>query len=420
MCLARRRLRRTATGPEDPAETHPLDDPAQQPHLRVQGSADARFAPVRERFAAALADGSELGAAVAVVCAGELVVDLWGGLADETAGMPWSERTLVNLFSVTKGLTALCMLQALERGALTLEAPLARYWPACSGDGREAITVEQALSHRAGMIGFRAAERIDPELILDFDAFASRLVQEAPFWEPGSRHGYHARTFGHLLGAPLLGVTGRGIGGWLREEIAGPLALDLHIGLPESEHDRCARLAPARVRPPLPEPVATLLGAMADPDSFTGAAFGNPATPRGQSNSAAFRSAEIPALNGHGTARDLARVHGDLASPRPSLLSAEWREEAVGVRSDGDDPVLLRPTRFGLGFMLAREDLPLGGGPRAFGHPGAGGALAWSDPDCELGFAFVVNRLQPGVVAGSDLARELGALARACATGGAA
>lgn len=371
---------------------------------------DPAFRRVGERFAACLAD-AELGAALAVTVDGRPVVDLWGGWMDRSRRVPWRRDTLCCAFSATKGVAALCALQAVAEGHLTLDAPLREHWAELTGAGRETITLRHALAHRAGMVGFHGAAAGEPpltmELLYDWPAAVAELARQTPWWTPGSAHGYHARTFGFLLGEPLRRASGLGIAGWLRERIAGPLDLDLHIGLAGPDLARCAELTPAPAGTDIPEASRPMLRAMGERGTPTADAFGNPPAPRGYMNSEAFRAAELPAMNGHATARSLARLYGGLAVGDAALCPPALLAEATRVQSEGEDRVLLQPSCFGLGFMLSRAALPVGLGDASFGHAGAGGSLAFADPAARVGFCFLMNRMRPGAVTGNASAMAL-------------
>lgn len=378
---------------------------------RLGGRVDAAFRTVGERFAEALA-GPELGAAVTVIAGGQPVVDLWGGFADRRRARPWRRDTLVCGFSTTKAVTAMVLLDAVADGALELDAPLALHWPEFAGDGREDITLRQVLAHRSGLPGYRRDAGLVPEDLLDPARMTEAIARERPFWTPGEAHGYHARTFGLLLGELLRRATGETVGTRLRRRLTVPRALDLHIGLPAQEHDRCAELAPAPAGTAVPEDSRAMVRAMADADSITGAAFSVPAMPRGAVNTARWREIEQPAMNGHTTASGLAGLYAALLAGE--LLPPSLLEEACRPHSDGPDRVLLRHSTFGLGFMLSRATLPLGFSDAAFGHAGAGGSLAFADPSVDLAFAYVMNRQRPGAVTGNDTAFALLDAVREC------
>jgi CubicO group peptidase (beta-lactamase class C family) len=212
----------------------------------IGGDNDPRFARVREVFEASLHDGTELGAAVAVTIDGKPVVDLWGGLADKDSARAWEKDTLVNVFSTTKGLTAMCAHRLVDQGLLDLEAPVAQYWPEFASQGKEAIRVRSLLNHRAGLPAVK--ETLPPEALFDWTAMTTALAAEAPWWTPDTQHGYHAVTFGWLVGEVIRRASGRTMGTYFREEIARPLGLDVHVGLEPCDDARCAELRPGRKR----------------------------------------------------------------------------------------------------------------------------------------------------------------------------
>lgn len=373
--------------------------------MDVEGHLDARFQPVREAFLEGFTAGRDVGAAVCVILDGEVVVDLWHGHADRRRQRPWQRDTLVCTFSVTKAMTTVCMLQAVDRGLLDLDAPLASYWPEFACNGKEGITLRQVLCHQAGLVGFH--EPVERDLLYDWDAMAAALAAETPWWEPGTRHGYHARTFGFLLGEVLRRRTGKSIGEWFREEIATPLEIDFAIGLRDDDLERCADILPARVRPGEPDrltPAAREM--MRDYSNLatpTGAAFQNPSMGAGYMNTREFRQAEIPAANGHGTARAVATLYDRLGS----LVSEELLKVAGSTHSLGPDAVLKSVTHFGLGFMLHHEETPVGLRQGSFGHAGAGGSLAFHDPEVGLSFCFVMNQMDVGVISGGRSAQRI-------------
>jgi CubicO group peptidase (beta-lactamase class C family) len=365
--------------------------------LELQGYVDAAYAQVADVFRAGFLEGRDVGAAIGVVVDGELVVDLWAGHTDRKKTQAWSEDTLCCLFSATKGIATVCVLQAVADGLLELDAPLSESWPEFACNGKEAITLRQVLCHQAGLIGLH--QPVESGLIYDWDGFCAALADEAPWWTPGERHGYHARTFGFLLGELLRRQTGRTIGEWLKDRLADPHSLDLHIGLSSSDLQRCAQMVPARVRAgqnALPEGARAMMLAMQDKSTPTGAAFQNPSMGPGYMNTEQFRLAELPAMNGHGAARDMARLYAML----PELLSEQLLSEATRVHSSGPDEVLLTHSQFGLGFMVHDADAPIGVRSGTFGHAGAGGSMAFYDPTAKIGFCFVMNQMQAGVVTG--------------------
>jgi CubicO group peptidase (beta-lactamase class C family) len=374
----------------------------------IHGHCDPRFARVREIFEAGLASGTDLGAAVAFTLDGEPVVDLWGGYQDLDRTREWERDTLVNVYSTTKGMTAICAHQLVEAGKLDLDAPVAEYWPEFAAKGKGGVSVRDLLSHRAGLAGIR--EPMPPESLYDWEAMTAALAASEPWWEPGTQHGYHAVTYGHLVGELVRRISGKSVGTYFREHVAGPLEADFHIGLP-AEHDvrtsdlhgRIGGKVSGEAAKRLPKALADFMRDMADPDTLTGAAFNNPRIKPGQHNTRGWRAAEIPAANGHGTARALARIYGALARGGEidgvRILEPESIERAVVEHSNGPDAVLAGlPMRFGLGFMLHSPVMPLTPSGRAFGHAGAGGSLGIADPDARVGFGYTLNKMQMGLV----------------------
>jgi CubicO group peptidase (beta-lactamase class C family) len=368
----------------------------------VQGECHPRFQAVRDAFARNLRDQDEIGAAVTVILDGEPVVDLWGGHADLDRTRPWTRNTLVNVYSCTKGMTALCAHRLVSEGRLDLDAPVSRYWPEFAVAGKDALPVRWLLGHRAGLAAIR--NMLPNEALYDWNAMRSALAAETPWWTPGTAHGYHAVTFGWLVGEVVRRITGKSLGTYFREEVAEPLGVDFHIGLREEEHGRVAEVS--TLPPPEPGTEGVQLGTivLSDPDGLAARAFMNPASIAYGVNNAAWRTAEIPGANGHATARALATVYGVLARGGEAggyrLLDAAGIARCREEQSRGPDLVLVIPTRFGLGFMLPqdRRDARFGPNPRAFGHPGAGGSVGFADPEARVGFGYVMNRMGPHIL----------------------
>lgn len=385
----------------------------------VYGHCDPRFAAVRDVFTANLRDGADLGAAVAFTLDGEPVVDLWGGFLDFKGEHEWQRDTLVNVYSTTKGITAICAHQLVERGLIDLDAPVAEYWPEFAAKGKQDVPVRWLLSHRVGLPAVR--EPLPHGALYDWKRFTEALAGEEPWWEPGTRHGYHAVTFGHLVGEVIRRVSGQSVGAYLRDHLTGPLEADFHIGCGPELDARIAHLhgnlvggassrrgdgASGAKAPAIPDAIREFMRSMTDPTTMTGAAFGNPRQKPGDVNTRAWRAAEIPAANGHGTARALARIYGALARGGEidgiRILSPETIDRAIVEQSNGPDAVLGgMPMRFGLGFMLRSPIMPLSPSPRAFGHPGAGGSIGMADPDARVGFGYTMNKMQMGLVGGA-------------------
>ncbi|WP_235870745.1 serine hydrolase domain-containing protein [Rhodococcus xishaensis] len=353
----------------------------------VQGHCDSAFEGVREVFEESFADGSNLGAAVAVFLNGLPVVDLWGGVADRRTGRPWLRDTPCVVFSCTKAVTTAAALLLAERGHVALDEPVARWWPEFAVNGKDEITVEHLLTHQAGLPAFdgpiSVADAADPV------ATAERLARQAPEWEPGTAHGYHALTFGWLIGELVRRHTGTTVGRFARDEFSS----DLWIGAPSETIARAARISvPRRGEPESPlTDTATqtrISAAYSEPGSLLFRATTNPIA---SFNHPAMLSAGWPASGMVATARGLARFYRDLM--QGVTLRAETLRDALRERVRGRDRVLLTDSAYGLGFMLPAQSFELPEAARAsvFGHPGAGGAVGLGDPDRGLSFAFVPN-----------------------------
>jgi CubicO group peptidase (beta-lactamase class C family) len=366
----------------------------------IEGSCDPRFARVRDAFAENFALRHEYGAAVAITIDGNPVVDLWGGHADKARTLPWTRDTIVNVFSTTKGLTAICAHRLVDQGRLDLDALVASYWPEFAQAGKDHIRVRQLLNHRAGLPALRKKQPDD--VYYDWHAATAAIAAEEPWWVPGTKHGYHALTIGFLIGEVIRRVTGKSVGRYLRDEIAAPLGIDCHIGLDAKDDSRCGQMIQSPAPPP--DQVNIFKYAQENPESITAKAFFNPGTAMklGAVNSRAWRGAEIPAANGHTNARALARLYGALARGgevdwirvlEPAAIARCSTEESCGV-----DEVLLIPTRFSSGFMLTQPHNQMGPNPHSFGHPGAGGSLGFADPDIKLGFGYTMNKMGPYIL----------------------
>ena len=381
----------------------------------VQGVDAPGFEPVREAFAANLAARRELGSACALVQGGRTVVDLWGGSV-RAGGAPWQRNTLVLVYSVTKGITAVALAQLHARGRLDYEAPVAAYWPAFAEGGKADVTVRTLLARQARMAALDL--RLRPPEIAGREALAARLAGQRLRWRPGTRHAYHAISLGFYQGELLrrLDPAGRRLGRFVREEIGG----DLFVGLPADIADD--RIAPIEALRPWrlflhPCAISPRFGlALAWPWSLTARSIRNPklAGPSAL-DAAVWRPLELPASNGYATARALAAMYGSLATDGAGLgldaATLALLREAPRLPPAGEwDRVFQRKTAFALGFMKPSTDFPFGASSAAFGAPGVGGSFAYADPDRGAGYAYVTNRLGFNVF---DDAREQ-ALRRAC------
>jgi CubicO group peptidase (beta-lactamase class C family) len=369
----------------------------------ICGDCDPRFERVREIFRDSFETGAELGASVCFTIDGEPVVDLWGGHCDRDCTRAWERDTLVNVYSTTKGMTAVCAHQLVERGELDLDEPVATYWPEFAAAGKHRLPVRYLLSHQAGLPAVR--KPLPPGALYDWELMTRALAEETPWWEPGTRHGYHALTFGYLVGELVRRISGQSLGSYFRRHVAEPLGADFHIGLAPEYDVRTSELFGSLAPPVSGEgaeiegPIGDFLRDMTDPTTMTGATFNNPKQPLDAVNSREWRAAEIPAGNGHGTAHSLARIYGALSRGGElggvRVLRSETIEAAIEEQVFGPDVILGGlPMRFGLGFMLRQDLIPLGPNPRAFGHPGAGGSIGFADPDAHVGFGYTMNRMQ--------------------------
>jgi len=364
---------------------------------QIHGHCEPGFERVRDVFAAQLAVPGELGAAVAIQREGRMVVDLWGGSADGARTRPWERDTLVNIFSTTKSLAALCIHRLADRGELELDAPVAKIWPEFGAAGKDRITVRHCLNHSAGMAAIRRP--LATKSMYDWDTLTSALAEQEPWWEPGTRHGYHAVTFGWLTGEIVRRVSGKTIGRFLHDEIAGPLGADVRIGTGPEHDARIAELVPAP--PPTDGTADVLAELLKNPTGLLAKAFLNPLLVPTVVNTPEWRRAEIPAANGHATARGLAQVFGAVAAPKRApipVLAPEGVKRSGVEEKAGPDLILLEMfTRYGPGFMLGTPDEPLGPNAGAFGHSGAGGSLAFADPTAALGFGYTMNKMHTGM-----------------------
>lgn len=373
------------------------------PVPEVHGSCARRFEPVRHALSDVLAAGAEVGLALAVQVDKDVVVDLWGGHADAAKTRPWAADTIVNLYSVGKAVTAVCVLRLVDAGVLDLDAPVARYWPEFAQAGKAQLPVRFLLTHQAGLPA--VARPLPAGAALQWDVMTAALAAQAPWWTPGAGHGYHVNTPGFLLGEIVRRITGKTIGSYLREEIAGPAGIDFFFGVAPELDARCAEMVP---QPPGPEAdefrrqYAIDLSTLSGPALMRACAYRNPRELSGIGivNTRPGRAAEMPSTNGHGNARAVARLYSALATDGAldgvHILSPEITALASTEQVYGDDLVLERPTRFGLGFQLSQPERRLGPSPRAFGHFGAGGSLGFADPDARLAFGYAMNQGRGG------------------------
>jgi CubicO group peptidase (beta-lactamase class C family) len=380
--------------------------------VAVSGGCDTRFHSVRDAFAENFTRRGEVGAAVAVTVGGRLVVDLWAGHADAARTRPWTRDTIVNVASATKSPTAICAHRLADRGLLDLEAPVSTYWPEFAQAGKATIPVHLLLSHRAGLPAIETP--LPTEALYHWDTMTRALAAQTPWWEPGTRHGYHAFTFGWLVGEVVRRISGKSLGAYWRAEVAQPLGIDCHIGLAAGHDARVAQFIPAppspRGQPDFEEELIKNAGPMVQK------ALNNPPKTVADMNTRAWRAAEIPAGNAHTNARALARVYGALACGGEvddvRVLSRGCIERARAEQASGPDAVLFGlPTRFALGFSLPSDGAGFGSsGGSAFGCPGAGGSIGFADPGLHVGFGYTMNQMQPGIGVDPRALRILDAL----------
>ncbi|WP_330354694.1 serine hydrolase domain-containing protein [Streptomyces chartreusis] len=373
--------------------------------MDVNGTVAEGFEPVRDAFVRNFETLGERGAALAVYRDGRKVVDLWAGTKDVDGTEPWQRGTAQVMRSATKGVAAAVLLALWQRGQLDLDAPVAEYWPEFKARGKERVLVRHVLNHRAGL---PVLDRpLTPEESLDPLRGPEAVAAQAPEWEPGTEHGYHALTYGWMLDGIVRRVTGKGTGEWIADEIAGPLGAELWLGLPAAEEaaGRAGRVG--RVEAPEPasgavlkaRPKRSVTDAYQDPDSLTRRAFAA-ITPFPDQNDPAYRASALPATNGIATADGLARVYAALIGEVDGvrLLDTATVERARAEESSGPDRVLVVNTRFGLGYMLHGTASPLLG-PGSFGHPGRGGALGFADPEAGIALGYVTNGFRKTVTA---------------------
>jgi CubicO group peptidase (beta-lactamase class C family) len=355
----------------------------------IQGTCEERFKPVEDAFRQNFIAGREVGASLAVIWEGKTVVDLWGGASNADRSRPWERDTLVNLFSTTKLAAALCVLRLADRGLVDLDAPLACYWPEFASHGKDQVLVRHVLSHTAGLPGFSSPVCFAD--LYEWEKIVHLLEGEAPWWKPGTKLGYHALTYGYLLGEIVYRVTGKTLGQFLRAEITAPLGIDFFIGLPEEEECRVAEIVPeANQLSPLSLGLIKLLF----PTAMKIAA--NPVLDSREFNTRACHAAEIPAGNGIGNARSVAQLGSILAGGGnfggKQLLSRPMVERATREQVRGRDAIaFMRPSAWGLGVLLYNKNLLLG--PRGFYATGLGGSVCVMDLERNITLAYAMNKM---------------------------
>lgn len=359
--------------------------------IEVHGRCDDRYASVRETFAANFASHGEVGAGFAVVSRGQLVVNLWAGHADLAKTRPWTNETVTNVWSTSKGVAAICFAMIVDRGQASYEDPVCRFWPEFAVSGKDKITIAQLLSHQGGLCGF--AKPVTIRDIADQEKAERLIAAQAPFWQPGTACGYHAVTYGTLTNALFRRIEGRTLADFLEEELSVPLGLNLSFGLPEEHAGRASEL--------IAPPDLKSTSANSETSVAQQAALANPILDPMDANLAFWRASPMPSVNAFATAESLARLYsalvvsGDFEGHR--LISSKTIAEATQLRIDSQDLVLGMKAKWAAGFLLNVHQL-YGDNPSAFGHSGWGGSLAFADPSRELAVSYVMNRMGQNLI----------------------
>jgi len=378
----------------------------------ISGTAKPGFEPIKSVFAENFKERHDLGAACCVYYQGKKVVDLWGGIRNEATQEPWEEDTMVLVFSTTKGMAGLTLALANSRGLLDYEEKVSAYWPEFAQNGKENVTVRQLLSHQAGLFAFD--EKVDKSVVADLDRLAVVLAKQKPFWPPGTRQAYHAWSLGFYEGELLRRVdpTHRSLGQFFQDEIASPLKLDFYIKLPdEIPNSRLATIK--KFNPALAmftvKPFSLVLASMSSSSPTHRAMFVNPGPWLPLDKDHIYsRNLEAPSGGGVGTARAIAQAYSIFATGGKEL---DIRKEtlqalmapAIPPKLGFYDEVLKKEVKLSLGFIKPSETYPFGSSC-AFGASGAGGSFGFADPETQIGYAYVCNRM--GAKQGGD-PREL-------------
>lgn len=370
------------------ASDHPTPDVDAAAH----GTADERFAPLRDLLAASLATGDDLGASLCVIEDGRIVADLWGGWADAARTRPWQADTLTNVWSISKTASSLALLVLVDRDEVDLDAPVARYWPAFGAAGKENLRVRDVLQHRTGVSGWE--QPVTTADILDVDAAADRLAAQAPWWPPGTRCGYQVIDYGHLVHGIVRAVTGRSLGEVFADEIARPLGADFWLGLPATEDHRVSDVVPPGRG-----------GAAIERDTIAFRSFTSPVVRATDALTREWRAAGIGGAGGQGNARSVARINAVIAGRGEvhgvRILRPETVDRVFDGAVAGPDLVLGAPLRWGLGWGLrdaaSSPYLPEG---RVAYWAGWGGSIVAADADRGVTVAYVMNRMEAAVLPG--------------------
>jgi CubicO group peptidase (beta-lactamase class C family) len=362
-----------------------------------------RFAPVVDLLRSAVEDGNERGASLCVIQDGEVVLDIWDGWFDFARTLPWQADTITPVWSITKAMVNLAALVLVDRGELDPDAPVARYWPEFGAAGKDTVTVAQLLGHTSGVSGWE--QPVTVEDLYDWDKSTAMLAAQPPWWEPGTASGYHLVNQGHLVGEVIRRVTGLSVGQFFAKEIAGPLGADFQIGLGPDDDARVSPLSPPKA---IELDLSTFDAASVKARTFTG-----PFVNANEANSERWRRGEIPAVNGHGNARSIARIQslishgGEIDGVR--LLSPETIERIFEVQASGIDLVLGVQSTFGMGWALPETGtMPSVPPGRRCYWGGLGGSVVINDLENRLTIAYAMNRMVFEYAPGTQFVRPCG------------
>ncbi len=358
--------------------------------IEMHGVCDERFAAVKDGFLQNFKIDGDVGASFAATLNGKFVIDIWGGYADEAKSRPWEKDTIVNVFSTTKAMTIICALMLVDQGLLDLDAPVAKYWPEFAQNGKEKVLVRHIFSHSSGLAGWE--EKVKIEDLYNWDKAVNLLAAQKPWWEPGTKSGYHAFTHGYLLGELVKRISGKSLGTYFKEHVAEPLNADFHIGF-GPEHDK-------RVADVIPWEASQFFGyTETNPNSIFARIWTNPEINNLTQSlkTREWRAAEIPAAGGHGNARSVARIASAIACGGEvdgvRLLRMETIKKSMEEQSYMQDLGILMPVRFGVGFGLPSKEIPFPS-PNTVWWAGAGGSIIVMDLDNQLSFSYVMNRMK--------------------------
>ena len=353
----------------------------------IDGHCAQPFAAVADAFENNFKAHGDIGASICVYQHGEKVVDLWGGYADKARSRPWEKDTLVNVWSTTKGMMALCVARLVDQGRLDIHRPVTDYWPEFAVNGKEMVTVAQLFSHQAGLCG--PDMEITKDVLLDTDRLGAMLAAQAPQWPVGERSGYHALSIGPLGDLLFKHAIGKTVGEYFRDEIGQPYGIDFHMGLPTSEEHRVAEI----VHDGNPQ-----AGGADTYDLFQRLAIQNAPMSPYLANETAWRSQGTPSAAGQGNARSIATIYSALATDRcldgVEIVSEKALQNATEIQIENEDLVLKFPMSWGVGFAINKRIGIYGNSPRAFGHHGWGGSFGYADPDNGLGVAYAMNYMR--------------------------